>query len=113
MGGSLTRYFPGGAQTLVSERNLPVPQLAMPSIGGGAAGGLGLPDFSGILARRQAIEAEREARAAALQSLQMRAMSQRMGQEDADFRVGQNERFTASMDAAREARNRSAVQDVQ
>jgi hypothetical protein len=114
MGSSLTRYFPGGAETQVNAQPVGVPGLSMPSIGGGVPGGVpGLPDFSGILARRAAIEAEREARAAKLHQMQLQAMQRSMRNEDADRRVADNERFTHGLERSRDARFRGNVQDLQ
>ena len=113
MGSSLTRYFPGGAETQVDARPIRVPQLAMPSIGGGAIGGSGMPDFNGVLAQGAKIEAEREARAAAMQRLQMAAMRQQMGAAASDQRFGENERFNAGLANQAEQGFRGNVQDLQ
>lgn len=110
---SLTRYFPGGAATEVTERNIGLPGLAMPSVGPSASGVSGFPDFSGILRERQRIEAEREARAAAMQRLQMRAMQAGMARDGRDERRMEGERFNAGLANQSDQRFRGNVQDLQ
>lgn len=79
--GSMTKYFPGGAVTEVSSPAVALPALAMPSVSGGGVGG-GFPDLSGLIARRQAMEDERERRAAELHAMQMKAMTNALDAQD-------------------------------
>ena len=112
MGSSLTRYFPGGAETLVNGGG----GAALPAISPGQVGMPsmpGLPDLSAIFRQRQAIEAEREARAARMQQLQMKALSQGLGRNADLAKMDDAERFTANIDNATQQRQRSGMGDLQ
>lgn len=101
--GSNTLYSPGSVRTAVTGSPVNIPGLTMPGSGGPSLPGL--PDLSGVLNQRLAIEAEREKRAAALQALQMEAMRGALG--DAE-RARMEPRFnTAESDRSAAARARS------
>lgn len=110
---SLTRYFPGGAATEVSATPVPIPGLSAPSFVPPSVGGVpGMPDLSGVLAQRAAMEAARERRAQQLHRLQLAAMRQDMGARR-DAMPSQLDRQMASRDAQSESRFRGNVQDLQ
>lgn len=109
---SMTRYFPGGVETQVNGGGgaalppITPGQFGMPSMPG-------MPDLSAIFAQRQRIEAEREARAARMQALQMRALTQGMDRDAELAKFDDSDRFRNALVGERDARMRGNVQDLQ
>ena len=72
-----------------------------------------MPDLSALFRERQRIEAEREARAARMQALQMRALSQQIGRSGQLARMDDSDRFRQNVTQEQDARTRSAMGDLQ